>query len=277
VLLSPSKTQSFRAPAASAAPAALSATAAAARSTQPQFLSEAAELMERLREKTPTELQELMKLSAELAQATSERHQEWQSDHSEPQPGSVAQAVYAYTGEVFRGLNASEFSSGDIAYAQEHLCILSGLYGLLRPMDLIRPYRLEMATPLATEKASSLYEFWGEKATTALREAFSAGAGPKKHRSPDIVNLASLEYIRVIQPARLPGRIVSPQFKERHKGEYRTVAMYAKNARGRMAHWIIRNRVEDPKDLMDFHEDGYLLHTGFSAPDKPVFVRESTR
>lgn len=233
--------------------------------------------MERLREKSPAELQQLMKLSAELAQATGERYQEWQVDHSEPQPGSIAQALYAYTGEVFRGLNAAGFSSGDIAYAQEHLCILSGLYGLLRPMDLIRPYRLEMATPLSTEQAGSLYEYWGEKPTIALRDAFSAGAVGKTHRSPHVVNLASQEYSRVIQPAKLPGRVISPQFKERHKGEYRTVAMYAKNARGRMAHWIIKNRVDDPKALIDFHEDGYLFHTDFSAPDKPVFVRESIR
>ncbi|TVR91449.1 MAG: peroxide stress protein YaaA [Spirochaetaceae bacterium] len=264
VLLSPSKTQNFRAP------------AVAARSTQPQFLNEAAELMERLREKSPKELQELMKLSDVLAQATGERFQEWRHDHSEHQSGSVAQAVYAYTGEVFRGLNAGEFSSGDIAYAQEHLCILSGLYGVLRPLDLIRPYRLEMATSLATENAGSLYEFWGDKPTTALRNALSPATGRKTHQTQDIVNLASQEYVRVIQPAGLPGRIVTPQFKERHKGEYRIVAMYAKNARGRMAHWIIKNRIDDPKELMDFHEDGYLLHTDFSTPDKPVFVRERT-
>ncbi len=264
VLLSPSKTQSFRSP------------AVAARSTQPQFLEEAAELMERLREKSPEELQKLMKLSDVLAEATSERFQEWRYEHSEPKAGSVAQAVYAYTGEVFRGLSAADLGGGDIAYAQEHLCILSGLYGLLRPLDLIRPYRLEMATPLTTESSGSLYEYWGDKPTAALRSALSPGTGRKTHQTQDVVNLASQEYLRVIQPAGLPGRIVSPQFKERHKGEYRIVAMYAKNARGRMAHWIIKNRIDDPKELMDFHEDGYLLHTDFSTPDKPVFVREGT-
>ena len=264
VLLSPSKTQSFRTP------------AAASRSSEPQFLAEAAELMERLREKSPAELQELMKLSEELAKVTSDRHQQWHSDHLTPSAGSVAQAVYAYTGEVFRGLKAAELSNGDITYAQEHLCILSGLYGLLRPLDLIRPYRLEMATPLATEHAASLYEFWGDKPTTALREALSPGTGRKRHRTQDVVNLASQEYVRVIQPAGLPGRIITPQFKDRYKGEYRTVAMYAKNARGRMAHWLIKNRIDAPKDIMDFHEDGYLLHTDLSTPDKPVFVCERT-
>jgi uncharacterized protein len=131
-----------------------------------------------------------------------------------------------------------------------------------------------MATPLATKHAASLYEFWGDKPTTALRDALSPGAGRKRHQSQDVLNLASQEYARVIQPAGLPGRIITPQFKDRHKGEYRTVAMYAKNARGRMAHWIIKNRIDTPKDIMDFHEDGYLLHTDLSTPDKPVFVRE---
>lgn len=252
MLLSPSKTQDF------------GAEPRTAKTSEPQFQAEARELAALLHEKGAGEIGRLMKINADLAQLNAERYQAWAEDTA-PQ----LQALYAYTGEVYRGLAAGELSASDAQYAQSHLRILTGLYGVLRPLDLIRPYRLEMGAPLRVAASKNLYEYWGAKPTEALREALSGQA------NQDIVNLASQEYAKALKPKKLPGRFVSPEFRERRGDEYKVLAVYAKNARGRMAHWVIRNRVDSPEQLKDFREDGYLYHSGFSKPDTPVFVRDA--
>ena len=208
----------------------------------------------------------LMKVGPALAVDTVERYRIWSDAEPASGDGSL-QAGYAYTGEVFRGLEFRTFSAAQAKYAHERLFVISGLYGLARPLDRIRPYRLEMKTPLAVAAAGSLYQFWGSLPTDALNQALN------RTRSAAVVNLASQESWRVVQPEQLGARFVSPQFREAYEGGYRTVAVHAKRARGSMAGWILRNRITSPHQLADYAQDGYGLHETLSTPDSPVFTR----
>lgn len=250
VLLAPSKTLDF------------AATPRTAKTSVPQFEAQAEELAAVLHDMGTEGIGRLLKISGELARQNAERYAAW-ADGSAPR----LQALYAYTGEVYRGLAAADLPAADALYAQNHLRILSGLYGVVRPLDLIRPYRLEMGSALQVGGAASLYDYWGDAPTEALRETLSG------QPNQDIVNLASQEYARVLKRKRLPGRFVTPEFRERRGDRYRVVTVYAKNARGRMAHWIIRNRIDSPDELPGFREDGYRFRHELSQPGAPVFVR----
>lgn len=254
VLLSPSKTQDF-----SVSPRTKVAAI-------PLFWPQACELAGRLREMNVDEVARLMKIGASLAADTVERYAGWSDEEPSGRDGSL-QAGYAYTGEVFRGLDFGSFSAVEAKYAHERLFVISGLYGLARPLDRIRPYRLEMKTPLTAGTATSLYQFWGSRPTDALNQAVN------RTRSTTVVNLASQESWRVVQPDRLSARVVTPQFREAHQGGYRTVAVHAKRARGSMAAWILRNQITSPHQLADYAQDGYSLHEALSTPDAPVFTR----
>ena len=254
VLLSPSKTQDF------------SASPRTKVATTPLFWKQACELAAQLRTMDATEIARLMKIGASLADDTAERYAQWSEAEPAPGDGSL-QAGYAYTGEVFRGLNFGAFSAAEAKYAHERLFVISGLYGLARPLDRIRPYRLEMKTPLTVGTATSLYQFWGTLPTDALNQAIN------RTRSTTVVNLASQESWRVVQPDRLAARVVTPQFREAHEDGYRTVAIHAKRARGRMAGWILSNHITSPHQLADYDLDGYTLHEARSTPDAPVYTR----
>lgn len=235
--------------------------------TQPAFLDDAAELMGVLRDHSPDELSGLMGISPALAELNWLRNQEWSPPFS---AANAKQALLAFRGDVYTGLDADSFSAEDFAFAQKHLRILSGLYGLLRPLDLMQPYRLEMGTALANPRGRNLYQFWGERITEALNR------GLKKAHAP-LVNLASGEYFKAVHPKALVAEVITPIFKERRGREYKIISFSAKKARGLMSAWIIRNRVEEPAALRDFAVAGYRFDARLSAGNDWVFTRDQAQ
>ena len=230
----------------------------------PALLDASQTLAAALRDKTEDELSQLMGISDSLACLNHERYQRFSLPFTVE---NARRALLAFRGDVYTDLAIAEYRAADFGFAQEHVRILSGLYGLLRPLDLIQPYRLEMKTPLATARGNTLYQFWGDRITRLLSETLAE----KSH--PVLVNLASLEYTRVLAMKKLPGRVVTPVFKEDRQGTLRTVAIYAKRARGRMANFIIRQRVDDPEKLKVFQEDRYEYQPTLSSKEQWVFVR----
>lgn len=232
--------------------------------TTPAFLSDTVELMETLRKKSPDELAQLMRISESLANLNHERYQRFAppftADNARP-------ALLTFRGDVYTDIAVDTYDSADFAFAQQHLRILSGLYGLLRPLDLMQPYRLEMGTSLPTGRGTNLYRFWGNRLTEHLNEALTAQANPV------VVNLASQEYFRAIDPKKLSAPVVTPIFKEHRNGQFKTVAIYAKRARGRMANFIVKHRIDAPDQLKTFNEDRYEYHEAASGEQQWVFVR----
>lgn len=236
------------------------------RHTEPRLVAESAQLVEVMREKSPQEIAALMHISDDLAHLNAARYHDFDPDHN---PGNARPAALTFAGDVYQGLDATSFTTRDFTEAQKSLRILSGLYGLLRPLDLIQPHRLEMGTKLATARGRSLYDWWGDTVTDLLAEdlAASPGAGV-------LVNLASQEYFSVIDPKRLGAKVISPRFEDRGRdGVPRVVSFHAKRARGTMAAWLIRGRIRTVAALHDFAEDGYTLDEARSTPEVPVFVR----
>ena len=232
--------------------------------TQPQLLDDSAELMTALRPLTPDRLSELMAISPALGELNWARNQQWAPPFS---MDNAKQAVLAFRGDVYTGLEADSFDADDFAFAQHHLRILSGLYGLLRPLDLIQPYRLEMGTALANPRGANLYQFWGEIITTALNKDLKRANGP-------LINLASGEYFKAVHPKALADDVVTPIFKERKSGgDYKIVSFSAKRARGMMGAFIIRNRLNDPDEMRRFDSAGYRFNAKLSRDNDWVFTR----
>ena len=227
--------------------------------TQPDFLPESAKLVKLLRELGIDELAGLMGISDALAALNAGRFSQWRRPFT---PENAKQAVLAFNGDAYGGLDAASLGQADLDFAQDHLRILSGLYGLLRPLDLIQAYRLEMGARLGNPEGADLYAFWGATLTRALARE----PGP-------IVNLASGEFFRVLDPARLKARIITPVFEERAQGGWKVVSFHAKRARGRMCRFAVQERVTDPEGLKAFREDGYRFDPGCSGPDRWVFRR----
>ena len=234
--------------------------------TQPQFIEAAAELVETLRSKSPADLSELMSISANLGELNSRRYLEW---HPQFTPDNAKQALLAFRGDVYTGLDADSFDEADFQFAQQHLRILSGLYGVLRPLDLIQPYRLEMGTRLANAAGENLYRFWGDRLTRALERQLAS------LHSSTLVNLASDEYFKAVQPKALPAEVIQPVFQDRKGDKYKIVSFYAKKARGLMAAWAIRNRVSDVEQLKRFDVAGYRYHRTSSDAWRWVFRRDA--
>ena len=230
--------------------------------SQPEFVEASSELVGLLRPMTAQQLGELMQISPRLAELNQRRYQQWQPRF---EAGPCKQALLAFAGEVYVGLEAASLSEADLLHAQQHLRILSGLYGLLRPLDLIHPYRLEMGTPLANPHGRDLYHFWGDRITDALNRQLG-GSGV-------LINLASQEYFKAVQPKRLAGRLITPQFKDYKGGTYRTIGLLAKRARGAMARAIIINRWEQPEALQTFDWQGYRFNAELSSATEWVFSR----
>lgn len=217
-----------------------------------------------MREKTPNDLRKLMGISPKLAELNVERFQSFKT-----RPRNGKQAVLAFRGDVYIGLDADSYGERDFTFAQKNLRILSGLYGLLKPLDLIQPYRLEMGSKLKTKKGKTLYDFWGSEITDEITGELSA------HRNKTLINLASNEYFKAVNPGLLPGRLVTPVFKDYNNGTYKVLAFFAKKARGSMASFIVRNRITKPDDIKDFDVDGYKFNEGFSSDDNWVFTRKA--
>lgn len=232
--------------------------------TRPDFLASSAELVTVLRERTPANIATLMSLSDKLAALNVARFQAWHADYDQPE---ARPAIHAFKGDVYTGLEVERFSPDDLDQAQRHLRILSGLYGLLRPLDLMLPYRLEMGTELANPRGRHLYDFWGDTLTLALNDALAA-------QGDDVlVNLASNEYFKAVRPKALKARVITPQFRDGKHGQFKMISFYAKKARGRMAAWILQQRVSRPEELQAYTVDGYAYTPDLSAPDSPVFTR----
>lgn len=232
--------------------------------TRPDFLADSAELIAILADFTPAEIASLMSLSDKLAALNVARYQTWRPGYDLPE---ARPAAFAFKGDVYTGLEIERFSAADLGQAQAHLRILSGLYGLLRPLDLMLPYRLEMGTELVNGRGRNLYAFWGDQITEALNAALAA-------QGDDIlVNLASNEYFKAVNARKLQGRIVTPHFRDEKNGQYKVISFFAKKARGRMAAWLLQNRIGSPDDMQAFDVDGYAFNAALSRGDDLVFTR----
>ena len=235
--------------------------------SEPRFLEESGELIEELREYAPPDIADLMGISSKLAELNADRYANWQPPFTRR---NARQAILAFKGDVYLGADAYRYTERDFTWAQKHVRILSGLHGLLRPLDLIQPYRLEMGTRLKTRRGSDLYEFWGDKVTDALNEAISA------QRQPLLVNLASNEYASVFDASRIDARIVTPSFLDLRNGRYRFLSFFAKKARGAMTSYIVTNRVSTLKALRAFDWEGYRFSRERSRGGDWVFLRDGT-
>lgn len=233
--------------------------------TTPAFLAQSEALIGLLRDLSVQDVATLMELSDKLAALNVARFAEWSPVFTD---ANSRAAILAFKGDVYEGMEAWTFGRDDHDHAQRHLRILSGLYGLLRPLDRLQPYRLEMGTALANPRGRNLYAFWGDTIASALNAALAAQGDEV------LVNLASEEYNRAALTPALRARVITPQFREEKDGRFKMVSFYAKRARGLMAGWIVRNRIGDPAALAGFEEDGYALNAALSAVDAPVFTRK---
>jgi len=240
----------------------------AKKSTMPEYLEESELLISHLRKFSAMDLAELMHLSMNLAELNFDRYYQWKKSYK---ADVSKQCLLAFKGDVYAGMDAESFTQKDFDYAQSHLRILSGLYGLLRPLDLMMPYRLEMGTKLQNERGKNLYEFWGDIITDGINKQLKA------QKDDVLVNLASNEYFKSVKPKKVEGRIITPQFKEHKEGGYKMIGIYAKKARGLMSRYILKNRIKDPEDIKNFDSDGYDFNEKLSVGDQWVFTRHSVK
>ena len=240
--------------------------------TTPSFLGDSEFLIQSLQQYSSQEISELMGISNKLAELNQKRYATW---HKPFTPENSKQAILAFKGDVYQGLEVNRYNEWDLAAAQKHLRILSGLYGLLKPLDLIQPYRLEMGTNLKTDRANNLYQFWGQKLTDGLQEALDE-QHTKKSSPPILINLASNEYFSAINDSKLHARVITPTFKDLKNGKYKFISFYAKKARGLMASYIVKNRLKKLELLKDFNWTGYEFSEEESDGDQWVFLRSQS-
>jgi cytoplasmic iron level regulating protein YaaA (DUF328/UPF0246 family) len=233
--------------------------------TMPELLDHSEKLIGRLIKLSPKQLSKLMGISADLGELNFQRFQQWQQPFT---PENAKQAILAFSGDVYQGLDAVSLSEENLELAQKKLRILSGLYGVLKPLDLMQPYRLEMGTKLKYYKSKDLYAFWNPVITQKINEAV-AESGSKV-----LVNLASNEYFKSIDKKKLKAEIVTPDFKDYKNGSYKMISFFAKRARGLMTRFIIENDILNPDDLLAFESEGYTYNSHLSKPGNPVFTRE---
>lgn len=233
--------------------------------TLPQYLEHSSLLIDELRQMSPQQIAELMHLSDKLAGLNAARFGSWQPECTQ---ANAKQALLAFKGDVYTGLDAESFKAEDFAYAQKHLRMLSGLYGLLRPLDLMQPYRLEMGTKLNNVRGKDLYAFWGERISEWLNQALS------EQGDDVLLNLASNEYFSAVKRKALKARVIDVQFKDLKNGQYKIISFYAKKARGLMARFVIQNRIQNPLDLQHFDLEGYRYCAEQSSSESLVFLRD---
>jgi len=232
--------------------------------SRPSNLDQSEILINLLRRYSSLDLAELMGISIKLAELNFDRYEAW---NSKPTKKNAKQCLFAFKGDVYAGMDAETFSEEDLKYSQAHLRILSGLYGLLRPLDLMMPYRLEMGTRLKNARGDNLYAFWGQRITDAINKQL-------KSQGDDIlINLASNEYFKSVKQKDINGRIITPQFKERKGDTYKMIGVFAKKARGMMSRYILLNRLSDPDELKGFDQDGYRFDELLSGDDQWIFTR----
>ncbi len=233
--------------------------------TLPQFVPQSQALIDVLRQKSPQQIAELMDLSDALSALNVARYEAWRPKFSAK---NSKQAVLAFNGDVYEGLDARSLKAKDLAWAQEHIAILSGLYGVLRPLDWMQAYRLEMGTALANAKGSNLYKFWGPQIAEHLNERLAAD------KTPVIVNLASQEYFKAVDRKTLKARVIECVFEDFKGGKYKIISFNAKRARGLMARYAVKNKITQPAGLLKFDLEGYAYDAAVSEPDRLVFRRK---
>ena len=252
IVLSPAKSLDYKTPVKVKAP------------TLPEFVSESAKLIAELKKLSPQEVANLMGLSDQLAALNVGRYRDWSKKFTDE---NSKPAIYAFDGDVYDGFDAKTLNAKAIEFAQDHVRILSGLYGALRPLDLMQPYRLEMGTSFKNARGKDLYAFWGDRVTDSLKNLL------EKQKKPVLLNLASEEYFKVLQAKNLECPVISPVFQDGKDGKYKIISFYAKRARGLMARYVVENRITDPADLKGFNLDGYKYVASESKPEKPLFRR----
>ena len=236
--------------------------------TVPEFVEDSMILINQLKKMSLKDIAELMSLSDKLAALNVARYAEWSKKFTLT---NSKQAILAFNGDVYEGLDAKSLDKKSLKFAQEHLRVLSGLYGILRPLDLMQAYRLEMGTSLKNNRGKDLYEFWDEKITLKIKGEL------EKHRVPVLLNLASDEYFKVIKPSVLGFDIISPIFQDEKDGKFKIISFYAKRARGLMARYIVDNKIDNPDELKNFDIEGYQFAPKESTLQKPVFRRKQQR
>lgn len=233
--------------------------------TLPDYLDDSQELINRARKYSVLDIAEIMQVSKKIAELNFERFANWKTPFTAE---NAKQAVLAFKGDVYTGLEAETFNAQDFKFAQKHLRILSGLYGLLRPLDLMQPYRLEMGRKIETDRGKNLYEFWGSIITDGLNQQL------KKLKSQYLINLASNEYFKSVKAKQLSAEIITPVFKDYKNGEYKMLGVYAKKARGMLSRFIIQNQLTDPEAMKAFAEEGYRFNKSLSKGNTWVFTRK---
>ncbi len=231
----------------------------------PDYLDDSQLLIKRMRDFSALDIAELMHVSSNIAELNFDRYESWTKNFTAE---NAKQAIFAFKGDVYAGLDAESLKKAELNYAQKHLRILSGLYGLLRPLDLMKAYRLEMGTKLENPRGKNLYEFWDMKITDGLN------AQLKKIKSSTLVNLASNEYFKSVKAKQINGEIITPAFKEYKNGDYKMIGIFAKKARGLMSRYIIKNKLSDPEDIKAFDADGYQYNKKLSSDNNLVFTRK---
>lgn len=232
--------------------------------TLPTELTRSRKLIKRLRELSSADISKLMNVSDGIAELNQQRYKSWKTPFK---PENSRPAIYAFKGDVYLGFDAYSMNEANIAFAQDNLRILSGLYGILRPLDLMQPYRLEMGTRLDTEAGSNLYQFWNGRITRSLNKDLKASGGNT------LINLASNEYFKSIQSKSLKADIITPAFKDYRNGEFRFIQFFAKKARGSMARFIVDEQITNPEDIKGFDRDGYAYNAELSSTHQWVFTR----
>lgn len=252
LLISPAKTLDYDSP------------LATQRYTQPALAEKSQQLIDVARDLSPAQIASLMQISDKLAHLNAERFNDWQLPFT---PENARQAILAFKGDVYTGLQAESFSEKEFDFAQQHLRILSGLYGVLRPLDLMRPYRLEMGIKLNNPAGKDLYAFWGETLTDVLNAALA------EQGDDVLINLASDEYFKSVKPKKLQGRLIKPVFLDEKNGKFKVISFYAKKARGLMCRYVIQNRLNQPEQLKQFDLEGYFYDADASSENELVFKR----
>lgn len=251
IIISPAKTQDF------------SAHTTTNIFSEPAFLNESLKLVKALKKQSPQQIASLMSVSDKIAELNYDRFKKFKTPFT---PDNAKQALLAFKGEVYTDIDVDNYTKEDFEFAQQHLRILSGLYGLLKPLDLIQPYRLEMKIKLSNPRGKDLYEFWGDRITKELNTILDKP-------NPMLVNLASVEYFKAINMKLFKGKIITPIFKDHKNGEYKIIAFYAKRARGMMTDFIIKNKIKNPETLKTFQSAGYEYSEPLSNDQEWVFIR----
>ena len=252
-VISPAKSLDFESP------------APKGKATQPRFLSESQQIIEQIKQLAPQDVASLMKLSEKLALLNYDRFQAFKTPFTK---SNARSCIYAFKGDVYQGFDADTLEADDLAFAQQHLRILSGLYGVLRPLDLMQAYRLEMGTKFNSSLGKNLYEFWGDKLNQSISKEL------KKSDSPVLINLASNEYFKAVKAKQLDYEIITPVFKDFKNDQYKIISFFAKKARGLMSRYIVQNRIDEPEALKDFSVAGYRFSKKLSNSSEFVFTRK---